>query len=57
MIVFDSMKVKALRSISACVFAWLFWGGLDVSVGLKTIALHQILRMAHTDEAQRKTYG
>jgi hypothetical protein len=26
MIVFDSMKVKALRSISVCVFAWLFWG-------------------------------
>jgi hypothetical protein len=24
MIVFDSMKVKALRSISVCVFAWLF---------------------------------
>jgi hypothetical protein len=24
MIVFDSMKVKALRSISVCVFAWIY---------------------------------
>jgi hypothetical protein len=24
MIVFDSMKVKALRSISVCVFAWFY---------------------------------